>query len=187
MGHGDGFIGVTGPHVIDDHSGGVETRCVADFLSVCAVAFSYERYPGPVCRLRCGEPGAGVAGLSVMAGQRDEHRAPGLSLGRVLAVAAALCLLRLQLGSGRVLVADVHECGVPLLLLGHGEVQTQQVHETEGQQPGGESQTPARFTHRHGHVYRCTVPVSVSPRPAHLSRLANRAHLVSLPVPEIAK
>lgn len=132
MRHGDGFIRVTRPHVIDDHSGGVEARCVADFLFVCAVAFGYERDPGPVCRLRGGEPGAQVAGLSVVAGQRDEHRAPDLSFGRVLAIAAALGLLRLQLGGGRILVADVHECSVPLLLLGHGEVQTQQVHEAEG-------------------------------------------------------
>lgn len=161
MGHGDGFIGAARPQVIHHHGGRVEAGCVADFLPVRAVAFGYERYPGPVCRLRCGEPGAGVAGLSVVAGQRDEHRAPGLSFGRVLAVAAALCLLRLQLSGGRVLVADVHERGVPLLLLGHGEVQTQQVHETEGEQPGGESQTPARFTHRHGHVYCCCAAVSL--------------------------
>ncbi len=151
MGHGDGVVSVSGPHVKDDHRRGVVDCSVADLVLVGAVAPGYQRYPGPgLCGHR--EPGVGVAGLAVVRGGGQDHHPLGVPLRRVLSVATALRLLGAQLRGGRVHVGDVDEGGVPLLPLGHGEVQAQQVDEAEGEQPRREGQAAAgRHQRARGH------------------------------------
>lgn len=137
MGHGDGLVGVAGAHVVDDHGGGVLGGGVADLVLVGAVAPRDEGHPA-LARRRRVEAGAGVAGFAVGGRGGEGHLPAGVLLGRLLAVAPALALLAAQLGAAagrRVGVGDVDEGRVPLLLLGHGEVQAQQMHETKGQQP----------------------------------------------------
>lgn len=145
MGHGDGLVGV-GAHVEDDHSGGVLQERVPDLIPVRAVALGDEGYPVLAVR-RGGELGVGVAGQAVMGRAGHDHLPAGVLLGRVLPVAPALGLLGVQLGAAAAArrpgpgvrrglgVSDVHEGGVPFLLLGHGEVQAEQMHETKGKQP----------------------------------------------------
>lgn len=136
MGHGDGLIGVAGAHVVDDHSRGILGSGVADLVLVGAVAPRDKGHPALAWR-RGVEAGAGVAGVAVCGRDREGHLTAGVLLGRLLAVAPALALLAAELGAAgcRVGVGDVDEGRVPLLLLGHGEVQAQQMHETKGQQP----------------------------------------------------
>lgn len=134
MRHCDGVVSVSGPHVKDDHRRGVVGCSVADLVLVGAVAPGYKRYPGPgLCGHR--EPGVGVAGVAVVRGRGQDHHPFSVPLRRVLPVATALRLLGAKLRRGRVHVGDVDEGGVPLLPLGHGEIQTQQVDEAEGEKP----------------------------------------------------
>lgn len=141
VGHGDGLVGV-GAHVEDDYGGGVLQERVPDLIPVRAVALGDEGYP--VLALGRGvELGVGVAGQAVVGRAGQDHLPAGVLLGRVLPVAPALGLLRVQLGAAArrpgvrrgLGVGDVHEGGVPFLLLGHGEVQAEQMHETKGKQP----------------------------------------------------
>lgn len=136
VGHGDGLVGVAGAHVVDDDGGGVLGGGVADLVLVGAVSPRDEGHPA-LARRRGVEAGAGVAGVAVGGGGGEGHLPAGVLLGRLLAVAPALALLAVELGAAgrRVGVGDVDEGRVPLLLLGHGEVQAQQMHETKGQQP----------------------------------------------------
>lgn len=151
VGHGDGVVGVGGAHVEDDHRRGVLGRGVPDLVPVGAVSRGDQGDPGPGL-LRHREPGVRVAGLAIQRGRGQDHHPPGVPLRGVLPVPAALRLLGAQLGGGRVHVGDVDEGGVPLLPLGHGEVQAQQVDEAEGQQPGGEGQAAAgRHQRARGH------------------------------------
>lgn len=132
---------------------------VSNFIFERAVSPADKRDPRAV-RAR-GEPAVGVACLSVL--HRGGHRqhAPGLALERVLPVTPALRLLSPHLGRVRVHVSDVDERRVPFLLLGHCEVQTQQMHEAEGQEPGGQSQTTTRLDHRQCHSSITVVVVIV--------------------------
>lgn len=151
MRHRDGVVGISGPHVEDDHRGGVVGCSVADLVLAGAVSPGYERYPGPG-RSGHREAGVGVAGLAVVQGGGQDHHPIGVPLRRVLPVPAALRLLGAELRGGRVHVGDVDEGGVPLLPLGHGEVQAQQVDEAEGQQPRREGQAAAgRHQRARGH------------------------------------
>lgn len=144
VGHGDGLVGV-GAHVEDDHRGGVLQERVPDLIPVRAVALGDEGYP-VLAVGRGGKLGVGVAGQAVVGRAGHDHLPAGVLLRRVLSVAPALCLLRVQLraaaarrpgpGVRRGLrVGDVHEGGVPFLLLGHCKVQAEQMHETKGKQP----------------------------------------------------
>ena len=151
MGHRDGVVSISRPYVEDHHGRGVVCCCVADLVLVGAVAPGYERHPGPGLCGHC-EPGVGVAGMAVVRGCGQDHHPLGVPLRRVLPVSPALRLLGAELRGGRVHVGDVDEGGVPLLPLGHGEVQAQQVDEAEGEQPGGESQAAAgRHQRARGH------------------------------------
>lgn len=151
MGHRDGVVSISGPHVKDDHRRGVVERSVADLVPAGAVAPGYQRYPGPgLCGHR--EPGVGVAGLAVVRGCGQDQHPLRVPLRRVLPIATALRLLGAELRGGRVHVGDVDEGGVPLLPLGHGEVQAQQVDEAEGEQPRREGQAAAgRHQRARGH------------------------------------
>lgn len=143
MGHCYSVVGAAGAHVVYDNRRGVVVCHVPDLLPVRAVPRSHQGHPGCVAGHRR-EPDVGVARLPVLLEGRHQHQTPGLSLGGVLAVAAALALFRPHLLSDGVLVGDVDERRVPLLFLCHGEVQAQQVDEAERQQPRRESQTAAR-------------------------------------------
>lgn len=147
VGHGDGLVGV-GAHVEDDHGGGVLQERVSDLIPVSAVALGDEGYPVLAVRRRS-ELGVGVAGQAIVGRAGHDHLPASVLLGRVLPIAPALGLLRVQLGATAAAAAsrpdpgvrsglgvgDVHEGGVPFLLLGHGEVQAEQMHETKGKQP----------------------------------------------------
>lgn len=151
MRHRDGVVSISRAHVEDDHRRGVVSCGVADFVLVGAVAVGYQSYPGPgLCGHR--EPGVGVAGLAVVRGSGQHHHPLGVPFRRVLPVPTALRLLGAGLRRGRVHVGDVDEGGVPLLPLCHGEVQAQQVDETEGEQPRREGQAAAgRHKRARGH------------------------------------
>lgn len=151
MRHRDGFVSISRPHIEDDHRRGVMGCGVADLVLVSAVAPGHQRYPDPgLCGHR--EPGVGVAGLAVVWGSGQHQHPLGVPLRRVLPVPTALRLLGSELRGGRVHVGDVDEGGVPLLPLGHGEVQAQQVDEAEGEQPRREGQTAAgRHKRARGH------------------------------------
>lgn len=140
--HRNGVVGVGQANVEDDHRRRVVGRSVADLVRVRAVSPGYQRYPGAGLR-RYREPGVGVAGLAIMWGGGQHDQAFSVPLWRVFPVAAALRFLRVRLRVGRVQVGNVDEGCVPLLPLGHGEVQTQQMDEAEREQPGGEGQTAA--------------------------------------------
>jgi len=143
VGHGDGVVRVVGAHVVDDDRRGVATRRVADFLPEGAVPRGDQRHPGDVVR-RDGEPDVNVATLSVPkeGGQQDEPA--GFLLRGVLAVATALGLVGPQLRGGGVHVGDVDERRVPLLLLGHRELQAQRgADAAQRQQAGGQRDAPA--------------------------------------------
>lgn len=142
MGHCYGVVGTAGAHIVYDNCRGVEVCSVPDLLSVCTVPCSHQRHPGVVVRDRR-EPDVWVARLSVLQGGRHQHQTSGFPLGRLLAIPPALCFLRPDLRRDRVQVGDVDKSSVPFLLLCNREVQTQQVHETERQQPRRESQTAA--------------------------------------------
>lgn len=153
MAHGDGVVGVGGAHVENDHRRGVVGGSMADFVPGSAVPMGYQRYPAGRGLRGHHEPGVGFTGLPVQRGGGQHHHPLGVPLRGVLPVAAALRLLGANLGGGRVHVGDVDEGGVPLLPLGHGEVQTQQVDEAEGEQPRREGQTAAgrhQRARRHG-------------------------------------
>lgn len=142
MRHRDGLVGVGQGHVEDDHRRRVLSRSVADLVLVRAVAPGYQGYPGGgLCGHR--EAGVGVTGLAIMGGGGQHDQAFGVPLRRVFPVAAALRFFRVGLRVGRVQVGNVDEGSVPLLPLGHGEVQAQQMDEAEGEQPGREGQTAA--------------------------------------------
>jgi len=160
MRHGDRLVGVGGAHVEYDHSWRVVSHGVSDFIFERAVSPADERDPRAV-RTR-GEPAVGVARVSVL--RRGGHRqhAPGLAFERVLPVTPALRLLSPHLGRVRIHVCDVDERRVPFLLLGHREVQTQQMHEAEGQEPGGQRQTTTRLDHRQCHSSIIVIVVIVS-------------------------
>lgn len=145
--HRNGVVGVGQANVEDDHRRRVVGRSVADLLLVCAVSHGYQRYPGAGLR-RYREPGAGVAGLAIVWGGGQHDQAFSVPLWRVFPVAAALRFLRVRLRVGRVQVRNVDEGRVPLLPLGHGEVQTQQMDEAEREQPGREGQTAASRDNR---------------------------------------
>lgn len=147
MRHRDGVVST----VEDDHRRGVVGGGVADLVLAGAVSPGYQSDPGPGLS-RDLEPGVGVAGLAVVQGGRQDHHPLGVPLRRVLPVTTALRLLGTELRGGGVQVGDVDEGGVPLLPLGHGEVQTQQVDEAEGQQPRREGQAAAgRHQRARGH------------------------------------
>lgn len=140
--HRNGVVGVGQANVVDDHRRRVVGRSVADLVLVRAVSPGYQRYPGGgLSRYR--KAGVGVAGLAIMWGGGQHDQAFRVPLWRVFPVAAALRFLRVRLRVGRVQVGNVDEGCVPLLPLGHGEVQTQQMDEAEREQPGGEGQTAA--------------------------------------------
>lgn len=184
MRHRDGVVSISGAHVEDDHRRGV-LGCSAEYLVlVGAVAPGYERYPGPgLCGHR--EPGVAVARQAVVRGRGQDHHPLGVPLQRVLPVATALRLLGAELRGGRVHVGDVDEGGVPLLPLGHGEVQAQQVDEAEGQKPRREGQAAAgRHQRARGHddppprertVRRSEKPDSVNTGDAYSTMLTSRA------------
>lgn len=141
MGHGDGLVGdgvAAGAHVVDDHGRGVLGGGVADLVPERAVPLGDERDP-VLARAGAGrEAGVGVAGLPLGGRRGHQHLAAGIQLGRLLPVAAALALLAAQLSRAAAAglgVGDVHEGRVPLLFLGHREIQAQQMHETKGEQP----------------------------------------------------
>lgn len=151
MRHGDGVVRVGGAHIKDDHRRGVVGCSVADLVLVGAVAPGYERHPGPGLSGHR-EAGVGVAGLAVERCCGQDQHPLGVPLRRLLAISPALRLLGAQLRGGRVHVGDVDEGGVPLLPLGHGEVQAQQVDEAEGEQPRREGQAAAgRHQRARGH------------------------------------
>lgn len=140
MGHCYSVVGT----IVYDDGGRVVICDVPDFLPVRAVPRGHKRHPGGALHLRGSrEPDTGVARLSVLLKGREQHRSPGFSLGRVLAVATALRLLCFNLHGNRVQIGDVDESRVPLLLLRDREVQAEQVHEAERQQPRRKSQTAA--------------------------------------------
>lgn len=140
--HGDGLVGAAGPpHVEDDHRRRVVGGRMADLVPVGAVASGDQSHPGGLGGHQ--EAGVGVTGLSVLGGGGQQHHPPGLPLRGVLPVAATLRPLAAGLGAGRVPVGDVDEGRVPLLPLRHREVQTQQLHTAQRQQPGGQGQAAA--------------------------------------------
>lgn len=151
MRHRDGLVGVGQGNVEDDHRRRVLSRSVADLVLVGAVSPGYQCDPGAgLCRHR--EAGVGVTGLAIMWGGGQHDQAFSVPLWRVFPVAAALRLFRVGLRVGRVQVGNVDEGSVPLLPLGHGEVQAQQMDEAEGEQPGREGQTAAgRDNRARGH------------------------------------
>lgn len=131
--HGDGLIGV-GAHIEDDYSRGVLQECVPDLIPVGAVALGDESYPVLAVGRR-GELGVGVASQAVVDRAGHDHFAARVLLRRVLAISPALALLRVQFGATTASrhrgpgvwlgIGDVHEGGVPFLLLRHGEVQAE--------------------------------------------------------------
>lgn len=133
MGHGAGVVPEA--HVVDEDGRGVVQSGVPDLVPTRAVPDGDEGHP-PAGIGRYRELGGGVAGQSVLRGGKD-CQAPGILLEGMLSVAAALALLSPVGAAGRVVVGDVDEGRVPLLLLGHREVHTQQMDEAIGEQPGG--------------------------------------------------
>ena len=138
MGHCYGVVGA----VVYDYCRHVGVSDVSDFLSVGTVPCRHQRHPGGAVRGR-GEPDARVARLSVLREAGDQDQTSGFPFGRVLAIATALGLLRLDHRGNGVEIRDVDKSSVPLLLFRDREVQAEQVDEAKRKQPRRESQTAA--------------------------------------------